>query len=466
MNRLTARWWPMALLLLVALAGCPRRPVPMEPVDQSVAPSGSTAPTSAPTAPETAAQTPTTTEPTGTTGSPTVSPRSVGDEASGKSVGPDWPRFLGPSGSGLAPSQGLKTSWSQAPPSQLWKVGMGDNGYAGPAVAGGRVYIVDHQGQEDVVRCLSLSDGSTVWTASYPEPGGDNYGFSRATPCIAGGRVYVVSRSGVVRCLNASDGSTVWNRNMQADLGGKPPQWNYAASPIVDDGKLILVPGGPKGTVAALNKDNGKTIWQGGGSDIAGYATPVPATIGGTKQYVVFNGKALTGVRASDGRLLWRVAWETSYDVNAATPIVSGNRIFITSGYGVGCGMVEVSGSSAQIVWRNKAIQAHFSSPVLYEGYIYGIGDPGNLVCLRPSDGKVLWQQGGFEKGGLIIVDGLILALQGGDGALVQVKATPAGYQEFGRFTPLGGQSWTAPVVAGGKLIVRNKTTLAAYALN
>ncbi len=203
MNRLTARWWPMALLLLVALAGCPRRPVPMEPVDQSVAPSGSTAPTSAPTAPETAAQTPTTTEPTGTTGSPTVSPRSVGDEASGKSVGPDWPRFLGPSGSGLAPSQGLKTSWSQAPPSQLWKVGMGDNGYAGPAVAGGRVYIVDHQGQEDVVRCLSLSDGSTVWTASYPEPGGDNYGFSRATPCIAGGRVYVVSRSVVVRCLNA-----------------------------------------------------------------------------------------------------------------------------------------------------------------------------------------------------------------------------------------------------------------------
>lgn len=404
-----------------------------------------------------------------TTGAQPVTPQRAASTtragaAGGK--GSDWPRFLGPSGNGLAPSQGLKTSWSQAPPTQLWKVGMSDNGYAGPAVAGGRVYIVDHQGQEDVVRCLNLSDGKTVWTASYPEPGKDNYGFSRATPCIADAKVYVVSRSGAVRCLNAGDGSLLWSRNLQADFGGRPPQWNYAASPVVDDGKLILVPGGSKGAVAAVNKDDGKTIWQGGGSDIAGYATPVPATLGGTKQYVVFTGKALTGVRASDGRLLWRVPWETNYDVNAATPIVSGNRIFIASGYGVGCGVVEVSGNNARIVWRNKAIQAHFSSPVLYAGHVYGIGDPGNLVCLDPADGTVLWQQGGFEKGGLIIVDGLIVAFQGGDGALVQVKATPAGYEEFGRFTPLGGQSWTAPVVAGGKLIVRNKTTLAAYALN
>lgn len=437
----------------------------MPPMDGDVAtPDGHAAtPTGAAPVPDAAAQRPAASSAPGTT---TASAPAGGGTGLSGTTGPDWPRFLGPSGNGLSPSQGLKTSWSQSPPSQLWQVGMSDNGYAGPAVAGGRLYIVDHNGQEDIVRCLDLGSGKDVWQFPYPESGGDNYGFSRATPTVSGGKVYTLSRSGIVNCLNASDGSKIWSRNLQADFGGKLPQWNYAASPVVDDGKVILVPGGSKGTVAAVNKENGQTLWQGGGTDIAGYSTPVPASIGGTRQYVVFNGKAITGVKASDGKLLWRADWETRFDVNAATPIVSGNRIFITSDYGMGCGMVEVSGGSARIVWRNKDIQAHFSSPVLYEGHIYGIGDPGNLVCMNPADGKVLWRQGGFEKGGQIIVDGLVLAFQGGDGALVQVKATPASYQEFGRFTPLGGQSWTAPVVADGKLIVRNQTALAAYVLN
>jgi len=377
----------------------------------------------------------------------------------------EWPRFQGPYGNSLAPAQEFNTDWNSQAPQKLWEVAMGDNGFAGPSSAGGKVYILDHQGAEDVVRCLDLNSGTEAWTYRYAEGGGDNYGFSRATPCISGGKVYTISRSGLVNCLGAASGQKVWSKSLASDLGGGAPQWLYAPSPIVDGNALIVVPGGAKGAVASLNKDTGAVIWQGGGSEKCSYATPVPADIGGVKQYVIFGAKALFGVRADSGKQLWRVGWETGCDVNAATPLVDGSRIIITSGYSHGCAGVQVSGNSAKIAWQNKAIQAHFSSSVLYQSKVYGIGDPGNLVCLDPTNGKVLWQQSGFEKGGLIVVYGHLMAFQGGDGALVLAKASPTAYAEVGRFTPLGGQSWTAPIVAGGKLIVRNKTKLAAFAL-
>jgi outer membrane protein assembly factor BamB len=426
------------LVSLTVLSGC--KPRPQAPPAKSEAPPPSTAP-SAP------------------------APQAAAPAATSRGNSTEWPRFQGPYGNSLAPAQEFGTNWNSQPPRKLWEVPMGDNGFAGPASAGGKVYILDHQGQEDVVRCLDLNSGTEAWTYRYAEGGGDNYGFSRATPCVSGGKVYTISRSGLVNCLNASSGQKIWSKSLASDLGGKAPQWLYAPSPIVDGNALIVVPGGGQGAVAALNKDTGSVIWQGGGSEACSYATPVPATIGGTKQYVIFGAKALFGVRASDGKQLWRVGWETGCDVNAATPLVDGSRIVITSGYNHGCAGVQVSGSSAKIMWQNKAIQAHFSSSVLYQGKVYGIGDPGNLVCLDPANGKVLWQKSGFEKGGLIVAYGHLMAFEGGTGALVLAKASPTAYAEVGRFTPLGGQSWTAPIVAGGKLIVRNKTKLAAFAL-
>lgn len=451
-------------VLVVAVVGCKAKSGPPPP--SALAPMGTNADQNAPASSattEAAPPAPATPAAGQQVAAAPSAPAATGGGGGGNNT--EWPCFQGPYGNSLAPSQKLNANWGSAPPRKLWTAPMGDNGYAGPAVAGGKVYIIDHQGQEDIVRCLDLNSGQEAWAYRYTEDGGDNYGFSRATPCITGGKVYTISRSGTVNCLDARSGSKLWSKSLKADLGGTPPQWLYAPSPIVDGEKLIVIPGGGKGAVAALNKDTGAVIWQGGGSDVCSYATPVPATINGVKQYIIFTAKSLSGVAANTGKQLWNVSWPTGCDVNAATPLVAGNRIFIASGYGHGCGLVEVSGSGARIVWQNKAIQAHFSSPVLYQSKVYGIGDPGNLVCLDPSNGKVLWQQGGFEKGGLIVVDGYLMALQGGDGALVLAKAVATGYQEVGRFTPLGGQSWTAPIVAGGKLIVRNKTTLAAFAL-
>jgi hypothetical protein len=191
----------------------------------------------------------------------------------------------------------------------------------------------------------------------------------------------------------------------------------------------------------------------------------VAATINGKAQYVIFTSQALKGVDTATGSVLWSFPWKTGAECNAATPLVMGNSIFIATGYGHGCAMVDITPEGAKSRWENKEIQAHFSSPIFSGGYIYGTGDPGVLACLDPATGKALWRKEGFEKGGIAAVDGTILALDGAGGDLVMAAIAPDAYKELGRLTPLGGQSWTAPIVANGKLIVRNKTTLACYSL-
>jgi outer membrane protein assembly factor BamB len=332
-------------------------------------------------------------------------------------------------------------------------------------VVGNRVYIMDHQGANDVLRALDLATGKQAWAFKYAEPGGNNYGFARSTPTVAGGKVYTCSRSGQVMCVNAANGKKVWGISLARDFAGQKPQWDYSASLLLDGGKLIVLPGGQTAAVVALNPATGKAVWKGGKADQAGYATPVPATIGGVKQYVVFSANYLSGVNAANGKTVWSFPWKTQYGVNAATPRVIGGKVFITSGYGHGCALVAISGSTAKAAWQNKNMQSMFNSPVVVGGSIYGTTDPGKLVCLNAANGAVKWQQPGFEKGGVIAVDGTLVAMAGATGDAVTVALSAAKYQELGRFKPLGGQSWSPPVVAGGKLLVRNKTALACFNL-
>lgn len=372
----------------------------------------------------------------------------------------DWPQFGGPNGDFIALDTGINKDWSQRPPEVLWRVSLSDDGYAGPSVAHGKVFIIDHQGDRDIVRALDLQTGADIWSFDYPDHSKPNYGFARSTPVFSEGKLYTLSRLGLLQCLDATTGDKSWSRHLVREFGGQTPKWQYAISPLVDGDRVIVVPGGPNACVAALDKNTGETIWGGGGSDIPGYSTPVPATINGQEQYVVFTGYSLIGVDAATGQRLWRVPWETRYDVNAALPVIMGNRIFITSGYNRGCAVVEVSGSDASIRWENQEIKAHFSSALFYNGDIYGTSDPGHLVCLDPATGDPLWRQPGFEKGGIVLVDGVIIGMDGRGGDVIMAEASPNGYRELGRIKPLGGQSWTAPIVADGKLIVRNKKAI------
>ncbi|MBI2843754.1 MAG: PQQ-binding-like beta-propeller repeat protein [Armatimonadetes bacterium] len=377
----------------------------------------------------------------------------------------DWPQFRGLNADGVSPEKGICKDWNKTPPKLLWKVPMSDKGYAGPSVAAGKVFIIDHKDDKDIVRAIDIGTGRDIWRYEYVDSDKADYGFTRSTPVISDGKVYTLSMLGLLNCLDAKTGKKLWSRNIHRDFSGIMPMHYYSMSPLVDGNKLIVCPGGKEGCLVALDKRTGETIWQGGSSDTPGSATPLRSVIRDKDQYVMFTNSNLTGVDAHSGKLLWSVEWKTDGS-NIPEPIVISNSVFATSADGrYRCALVDVSDEGAKVRWENKEIQAHFSSPIYHAGYIYSNSNPDHLVCLDPQTGEVKWKQPGFEKGPLIGIDGVFLVFDGKAGDLVMVNPTPERYEELGRFTPLGGQSWTAPVIANGKLIVRNKTRLACFSL-
>lgn len=380
-------------------------------------------------------------------------------------IGADWPRFLGPNANGISPDTGINKNWNQQPPKQLWKISLNDGGYAGPAVAYGKVFIIDHQGAQDIIRMLDLNTGNEDWHYSYTDTDKDNFGFSRCTPLISFGKVYTVSRTGNVVCLETKTGKLVWMRNLVADFGGRRPQWDYSWSMIVDDNKLLVQPGGPNAAVAALNPATGATIWAGGGSDVPGYATPVVATLNGKKQYIFFTAGGLLGIDPANGSRLWNYPWKTGCDVNAATPVVIDNSVFITADYGHGSALVNVTAQGAATAWADKTVMSRFTSPIYANGCCFVTTEANQIMCFDPKTGAVKWQHPGFGWGGLCGVDGTLIVCDGNTGEVAMIALDTTGYKELGRIKPLGGQSWTAPIVADGKLIVRNKNAMACLAL-
>lgn len=372
----------------------------------------------------------------------------------------DWPKWRGPNEDGIAPETGINKEWNARPPEELWRVSLSDGGHGGPSVAEGKVFIIDHEGGEDIVRALDLATGQDLWRFSYPDLTKPDQGFTRTTPVYSEGKLYTVSNLGKVHCLNASRWEQIWSKDMRSDFRGARPNWGYGSSALVDGEKVIVCPGGDETEVVALNKDTGETVWTRGGSDRPGYSTPVKAVIQGQEQYVLLTGKSVIGLSAEKGDLLWRFPWETDGDLNIATPVVIGDSVFVSSDYGHGCALVAVAPDGPTALWENKEVRAHFSSPIFYQDYIFANSNPGHLVCLDPQTGDAMWKREGFEKGGLVMVDGVIIAVDGRGGDVVMVAATPDSYQELGRIRPLGGQSWTAPIVAHGKLIVRNTTAM------
>ena len=376
----------------------------------------------------------------------------------------DWPQWRGPDVNGIAPDTGLNKNWAQKPPKALWQVPMGDQGYAGPSVAGGKVFIVDHQGDQDVVKALDFATGAEVWRYAYADTAKPNNGFARCTPVVNEGKVYTIGRLGQVNCLDEATGKLVWTHNLLTEFGGKRIAWDYSMSVLIDGNKAILEPGGAN-LLVAVDKNTGQVLWQGGGSDDPGYATPVLATLNGLKQYVVFSAAAVRGISAEDGTPLWSYPWKTSYNVNAATPLIAGNQVFITSGYGAGCAMLQITGEAApqqaQLRWMNKEMQGKFSSSIAYQGYLWGGGE-GKFVGLDPANGNAIFRLEGYEQGSLLGVEGVLLVLMGGNGEMLMMTAANPP-QPLGWFTPLGGQSWTAPIMVDGKMIVRNTRTLACF---
>jgi outer membrane protein assembly factor BamB len=394
----------------------------------------------------------------------------------------DWPQFRGPVGTGLALDP-IRADWRAQPPKTRWTVALTDNGFAGPAVSNSTVYIIDHKGTDDIVRALDLRTGRERWRYSYPDAKKDVYGFARATPAVTKTRVYTLSREGKVLCLDARTGARCWQRDLVADFHGVRPQWGYAMSPYLDGGRLIVCPGGKGAAVAALDAATGATIWQGGGDDAPGYATPTLGILNGKRQYIIFAGAALLGVDAETGALCWRVPWTTElhptvdtpiarahFNANAAVPLVQSNttgcEVFITTGYGHGSALIDVSADGAKIRWESKAMQSQYSSPVERNGFVYCTSDPNLLVCLEKATGKLAWKMAGFGRGGGVVAAGeAMVVMDGATGDAVLVRMSRGGYKELGRIRPLPGENRTAPIIADGCLLVRNRKALACVEL-
>ena len=367
----------------------------------------------------------------------------------------NWLHYRGPTLNGVVP-ESLPAGLKQ--PRQLWKATVG-TGTAGVTVSGTRAFTAGNADRKtDTVYCLDLASGRTVWKFAYPQPLDPNLfeGGPRATPTLDGDRVYVLAQEGDLFCLGAADGKVKWKKHLQRDFGGKKPDWGYSGSPTVE-GDLLLVDVGGSSSTVALNKLTGATVWK-SGSDGAGYASPVVADFGGKRTVVMFKASDLVGLDLKDGKELWRAPWKTDYDINAATPLISGNSIFITSGYNHGAALFEVSGSGIQQKWMNKSLRAHINTPVIHAGSIFGIDGNtggGNLVCLDLATGDEKWKEKSV-KGGSLVLAGDKLVILSEKGELVVADASPGGFKAQLRSQVHSGRCWTQPTLSAATLVVRN----------
>ena len=368
----------------------------------------------------------------------------------------DWPQWRGPDHNGISTEKGWLDQWPASGPAIAWRAQVG-LGFSSFVVAEGRAYTVGHAEKKDTVFCFDTNTGKVVWKHAYPSELGDKYfdGGTTGTPTIDGDRVYWLSRWGDTFCFNAADGKVIWNKNVQKETQARVPDWGFTGAPLVQGDQLILNVGDAG---LALDKKTGTILWQ-SAPKIAGYSTPLPVKMGNDALAVFASGQSYVAVKLKDGKEAWRIKWLTQYDVNAADPIIEGDRVFISTGYGKGSGLFKLGGATPEEIWKSKALRTQMNGAVLYQGHLYGMdgdsGGKGPLKCLDLATGSEKWKQDGFGTGGVIIVDGKLIVLSA-KGELIVAPATPTEFKPISRAQVLGGKCWTAPVLADGRIYCRN----------
>jgi outer membrane protein assembly factor BamB len=383
----------------------------------------------------------------------------------------DWPQWRGPERSGIARDTGLLSQWPPAGPSLAWTASNLGGGYGSVAISGDRIYLQGMRDRQSIVSSLNRADGKLVWSKPLGAAGQNDRGSGpRGTPSVDGDRVYVLTEMGDLACLRAADGSVIWQRNLLKEFGGSNINWLISESPLVDGNRLIVTPGGPGAGMAALDKMTGKTIWTSKEmSEDAGYASPVVADVHGVRTIMTLTSDAGVGVRASDGKVMWRYRPAANGTANVTTPVYADSKVFFSSAYGTGGGLVGLRAAGgenrAQEIYFTRDMQNHHGGIVLVNGYLYGYNNS-ILTCIEWATGKQMWRDRSVGKGSVVYADGHLYVLSENN-VVGLVEATPAGYREKGRFTvrDQGLPSWAHPAVAGGRLYIRDQGTLASYRL-
>jgi outer membrane protein assembly factor BamB len=433
----------------------------------------------------------------------------VGGMALAAAQAADWPQWQGPDRNAISKETGLLKEWPKDGPPLAWKIkGLG-GGYSAPAVVGGKVYGISIRGENEVLWALSEADGKELWAkplgSAYRQGPSQGVEGPGCTPTVDGDRMYVIGAAGDIACLQVADGKILWQKSMVRDFGGRVPQWRYNESPLVDGDKVVCTPGAADAIMVALNKMTGETIWKsqmpaavaaaggaggggagkggkggkggmgGGGGGGAGYASAIAIDFEGQRQYIQFTARALIGVAAADGKFLWRYDKPANgQSINCAAPIYQDGLVFASSAYNTGGGAVKLSkdagGIKAEEVYFTKSMQNHHGGMVVVDGCLYGANggnEGGNLACLDFKTGKVLWDGKGVApaKGAILFADGRIY-YRTEEGVVVLVEPNSKAYTERGRFQqPDRSKSpdWAHPVLANGKLFLRDQDVLFCY---
>lgn len=406
--------------------------------------------------------------------------------------GADWPQYRGPNRDDISQETGLLQAWPKGGPKLLWTFEDTGRGYSGPAIVGQRLYTIGDRGDDCFLIALNLSKSpaekpAEAWTlrlgAKFDFQGNAWSSGSSATPTVDDDRVYALSGNGDLVCA-ATDGREVWRKTLPTDMdaevnpiGGGPKKlgWGFTWAPLVDGENLICTPGGPKGTVAALNKQTGEVVWRcAAATHQAAYTSPMLATINDVRQYVVLTNQGLLGVAADDGKLLWShpQRWGTEV-VNS--PIVRGNRIFVTVGAGGGCELVEVSRKNDKFevasIYANKKFANHHGNIALLDDKLYGNSQGTGWTCFGFDSGEVISSSRGIGSGALTYADGRFYLFLEGDGTTLLLDPSGEMVAETGRLAlpqdskarKPNGRFWTPPVVSNGRLYLRDQNLLFCF---
>ena len=380
----------------------------------------------------------------------------------------DWTQWRGPQRTGISPETGLLQQWPAAGPPVAWSItGVGE-GYGTAAVSGSRLFVQGMRGRDTMVHGINLADGKYLWSKNLGSAGGNDRGSGpRSTPTIDGDRVYVLTERGDLWCLRDT-GAEVWHRNILTDFNGSNIQWLLSESPLVDGDRVVVTPGGRGAGIVALDKMTGKTIWTTKElSDEAGYASAIAIDVSGVRAYTTFTGNAAVGVRASDGKLMWSYAPAANGTANITTPVFFQDKVFYTSAYGTGAGLVTLRAQGGALAatenYFTRDMQNHHGGVVLIGSTLYGFSNA-ILTALDFASGKTLWRDRSVGKGSVAYADNRLYMLSENN-VVGLAEVTPKGYREVGRFTiaDQGLPSWSHPVISGGRMYLRNQNVLAAY---
>ena len=385
----------------------------------------------------------------------------------------DWPSWYGPGGDRISPEKGIRTNWSDGL-KLIWEVdylcqGTASASWSTPVIQGNRLVVCGRDTGNDLIFCLNPEDGSLIWYQSYPAIAKTNHGSgARATPFIENDRVYTFGRGGDLVCLNLYNGQILWHKNVMNE-GGEEPTWGHSSSPLVL-GDLVFVQGGGTCRTIAFNKITGNVVWK-SGKGLPGYAALKMMELSEAQILLAFHGKGLAAIDPVDGKELWNVAWITEYDVNATTPVVINDRVFITSGYGTGSMLMKVNSEEANTLWRIEEFSAIHSDPYIIDGFIYGYsGDSfqnkGTFKSIDLSNGEEKWSSNDIGWGTCTLVDGYLICSDI-KGNIFLVRPDP---DKFDLVTTMSsalgdikGPVWSTPVVANRHLYLRFKQKLICY---